>query len=295
MKDFVIYTVMVGEYDEIRQPLVVDERFDYILFTDHPDINKVGVWESRIIEMSYPNDLFKLSRRPKILPMPYLSEYKASLYLDANVQITTSHVYDRFMQLYTSDIEWGAIKHPYNTDCIYGEIVDILRANWVHDYEVINWYGILRKSGFPEHYGMYENNVIYRRHTKNVADVCQQWWETIEDGCRRDQFSLMYLLWKSNVVRAYLLDEYECPRTNSRNFRYYGHSKDRSIHVGFHEIVRNRCARVADPNRSGYPYLLDKLSKYHNPKVMLYLWEVFAIFVYGPQTIISMIKRKYKK
>lgn len=31
---FAVYTVMVGDYDYIRQPLVVDGRFDFLLFTD---------------------------------------------------------------------------------------------------------------------------------------------------------------------------------------------------------------------------------------------------------------------
>lgn len=286
---------MVGGYDEIRQPLVVDDRFDYVLFSDQHIGETIGVWQVRMIDMPFFGDLFKLSRMPKLLPMKVLGEYKASLYIDANIQIVTNHVYERFIQLYVNGIEWGAIKHPYKTDCIYGEIVDILRANWVHDYEVVNWYSILKKAGFPEHYGMYENNVIYRCHNKNVGEVCLQWWKTIEIGCRRDQFSLMFLLWKSNINKAYLLDEHECPRTNSKNFNYFGHSKDRSIHVSFHEKVRNRCARVADPKQNGYPYLLDKLSMYRNPLFMLYLWEIFAVFVYGPRAIINMIKRKCKR
>ena len=33
-KKCVIYTAMVGGYDEIMQPLVVDDRFDYILFSN---------------------------------------------------------------------------------------------------------------------------------------------------------------------------------------------------------------------------------------------------------------------
>ena len=40
MKDFVVYTVLTGGYDNILQPLVVDDRFDFILFSNDFDDKK---------------------------------------------------------------------------------------------------------------------------------------------------------------------------------------------------------------------------------------------------------------
>lgn len=34
MKKKVIYTVLVGGYDNLMQPQVIDDSFDYICFTD---------------------------------------------------------------------------------------------------------------------------------------------------------------------------------------------------------------------------------------------------------------------
>ena len=86
MKKFVIYTVQTGGYDNVQQPLVVDERFDYILFTDSADAKQKGVWQVRSIP--YQNaDLTRLSRYPKMHPNELLSDYAASLYIDANIQI----------------------------------------------------------------------------------------------------------------------------------------------------------------------------------------------------------------
>lgn len=34
MNKFVIYTAIIGNYDEILQPQVIDDRFDYVLFSN---------------------------------------------------------------------------------------------------------------------------------------------------------------------------------------------------------------------------------------------------------------------
>ena len=49
MNEFVIYTVRTGGYDDILQPKVVDNRFDYILFTDHTDASTIGIWQVKTI------------------------------------------------------------------------------------------------------------------------------------------------------------------------------------------------------------------------------------------------------
>lgn len=295
MKNYVIYTVLTGGYDNITQPLVVDDRFDYILFSDQHVGETIGVWQVMGIETEQNMNKFCLSRMPKILPHRFLKAYKASLYLDANVQIATDVVYKSFFDLYNDGIEWGGIKHPFGMDCTYREIGDIVRAPWVHDYDVVKWYQTLLNAGFPKHYGMYENNVIFRCHTSAVNDVCERWWNTIVNGCKRDQFSLMFLLWQTNIKRCYLLEEDECPRTNSVNFNYYEHNKNKGVSVGLLEHIRYRCARIADPEQLGYPYLFEVVCKYNHPILMMYVWELFAIIVYGPMVLIEIIKVRLGK
>ena len=52
-KKYVIYTAMVGGYDEIMQPMVVDDRFDYILFSNDIKEDRVGVWQ--VLPIAYSN------------------------------------------------------------------------------------------------------------------------------------------------------------------------------------------------------------------------------------------------
>ena len=41
----IIYTIITGNYDNIKQPLVVEEGVEYYLFTNNPEIKDAGVWK----------------------------------------------------------------------------------------------------------------------------------------------------------------------------------------------------------------------------------------------------------
>ena len=77
-KKYVIYTVIVAGYDTIKQPLVVDDRFDYVFFTDEVKETKIGVWQVRPISYRDENKM-RLSRYAKCLPTTVLPDYEASL------------------------------------------------------------------------------------------------------------------------------------------------------------------------------------------------------------------------
>lgn len=290
MSKYVIYSVIAGTYDNIQQPMYVDNRFDYVLFSDTISSKQLGVWQVRPIPDESKDNMRK-SRYAKCHPTKVLSEYESSLYLDANIQIAKSEIYQRYLDLSESSVEWAGIKHP-NQQCIYEEICAILSLQWIHDYDVVDWYAKLKKVGFPEDYGLYENSVIFRRHTKKVEEVGDIWWQTLENGIKRDQFSLMYSLWRVQPEMAYLLSEDECPRTNSTNFNYYPHNPHkRVVDLGLNEKIRNRCMRIAAPDvRIGYHKLFDNLSKFSHPLHMLYLWEIYAVLAFGPKLLVKYLR-----
>ena len=106
---FVIYIVIVGGYDTIYQPAILDNRFDYVLFAD-THIDNSGVWQVRQIPYVTDKNWLK-ARYPRINVEDVLSEYDASLYIDGNVQITSQFVYDRFIELFEQGVEWAGINH----------------------------------------------------------------------------------------------------------------------------------------------------------------------------------------
>lgn len=283
MKDFAIYTVIVGGYDQPKQPIVVDDRFDYILFTDDTTKKSIGVWQLRPIKIQEKN-LFQLSRYPKVLPTEVLPEYKASLYIDGTLQIADQWVYERFFELYSSKYEWAGIQHFFR-NCLYEEMHAIIGTmdKSVHDYDCIEWYTKLKREGFPSHYGLYENNVIFRKHSENISQIGITWWDTLKKQCKRDQFSLMYIFWKKEIPRSFFLPKNEDAK-HSKHFIYTLHQKPRTIitsqNMKFHEYLRFGVWGYTPWNKEWFGKILDHAYKIPFPKISLYLWEIYALFRY---------------
>lgn len=285
---FVVYTVITGGFDSVRQPEVIDPCFDYILFTDSVTSSKLGVWSVR--EIGYDcKDLRKKSRYPKIHPELLLSEYEASLYIDGNIVITSQYVYDRCVELAEEGVEWAGIKHQ--RDCVYDEMNAIIGLGWVHDYEVLDWYQFLRSEGFPEHEGLFENNIIFRLHSPTVGKIDDIWWWTIEKRkVKRDQFSLMYAIWKTpDVKKTFFLAENENAWHNAGHFDCGKHQPHkRVLEKSLWEKMRNRYVKMfywPGGWEIFYTHWFDKLLKHPSPKLAMHLWTAWIAVRYDRKTL----------
>lgn len=203
-KRFVIYTAIVGNYDEIKQPRVVDERFDYILFSNCLADNRIGVW--KICPIPYVNPVqTKVARWVKTHPEELLREYDVSLWIDSNILITEQFVYNRVIQLYNDGILVSTMKH-FQRNCAYEEMFEILRCGFEQESVILKWGHYLRKQGYPQNNGLCETGVFYRRHANdNVSRFDSLWWQCIEKYSRRDQCSVNYALWKMQMNWTFFL------------------------------------------------------------------------------------------
>ena len=82
MKRFAIYTACIGGYDEINQPAVIGDQFDYFLFTDQLDNNrqvddKDGVWKVVRIKVREGLSPILMARYIKTHPHELLPQYDA--------------------------------------------------------------------------------------------------------------------------------------------------------------------------------------------------------------------------
>lgn len=197
-RKFVIYTAVVGHYDEIKQPQVVDERFDYILFSNDIKEKCIGVWQIRSIPYFNPIQT-KIARWVKTHPEELLPEYEASLWIDANIQIISGDFYDRVRSLYTEKTLISTVTHP-KLNCVYQEMLVMICARYEKESVVIDWGKILRKENYPKNNGLVETGLLYRCHSNNIViDFDRLWWACINEYSRRDQLSFNYALWKKNI------------------------------------------------------------------------------------------------
>ena len=101
LHNYVIYTVITGDYDTIKQPQVITPGADYFLFTNNHEIKDAGAWkvvyldedeiDGYIPEVADDNVRIRnirLSRKVKMLAHKYLPEgCDMSIYLDADMLI----------------------------------------------------------------------------------------------------------------------------------------------------------------------------------------------------------------
>lgn len=212
MKKKVIYTAVVGNYDEIKQPLAVDERFDYVLFSNDINEKRIGVWQVKPIPYHNPIQT-KIARWVKTHPEELLSDYPCSLWMDANMRIVSSDIYDRCMELFHNSIPIASVTHP-DRDCIYDEAVCCMSIQIETELVAIPWLHKIHHEGYPYNNGLTETNILFRLH-RDSARFDQLWWQCIEKYSRRDQLSFDYVLWKTGMSRALILPEGTSARNSS--------------------------------------------------------------------------------
>lgn len=221
MKKYVIYSALVGTYDDVPQPAVSDDRFDFILFTNSIEAERVGAWQIRPIVYENP-DSTRIARYVKTHPEILLSEYDVSIWMDMNVLIKTGYIYERALQLVSEGVVVSSMKHP-GWDCIYEEAFEVMHMRVERESVVLGWCPRLVKEGYPRHNGLCETNVLLRQHRKpEVADFDAFWWECISNHSRRDQLSFNYALWKKNILCHYMMGESACAK-NSVHFEVIKH------------------------------------------------------------------------
>lgn len=213
----VIYTSVTGQYDALPQPLSIRSDYDYICVTDHMDKPMEGIWRC----MKNPNDNADLKRRSvwaRLHPHLLFKDYDYSLYIDGNVQIKDKEFYDYVEQAIEQDVLIAQVPHP-TRDCIYWELEQCLNIRKVTPWQYICHRRRYTQSGLPKHWGLYENNVILRKHNDaQVIRISEEWWKEYNLISNRDQLSLMLVYWREQFKPQLLLGEGQ----NTRNSKLIG-------------------------------------------------------------------------
>jgi len=200
----VIYTCITGNYDDLPLYGFINKDFDYVCFTDNMKLlqfKNFAFWEIRPL---YYNKLdnTRNNRWHKTHPHILFPEYEESIYIDANINILSPYIFRCIDELKKSTILIP--RHPLY-DCIYNEIVRVLNIIVKEGREnkavVLKMKQLLDDCKFPRHYGLNENNFIYRKHNDpQVIKIMDEWWYFIENYSKRDQLSLSYVLWKNKII-----------------------------------------------------------------------------------------------
>lgn len=219
MSNLAIYTVITGNYDTIKQPLVITPEADYYLFTNNHGIKDAGVWRVMYLDedeltaerpgleikndsIAYDNDHNNnvlLSRKVKMLAHKYLpSEYEWSIYLDADMLIKKD--LRDLSDLLNDNVLMAAFRHSYCTS-VRAEIEDLTNRAVVDKAVVENQWQRYLEWGFRDDIGVTENGILIRRHNHpKVVELMELWWQEYLQGSLRDQVSLMPCVFKCGFM-----------------------------------------------------------------------------------------------
>ena len=223
----VIYTAIVGQYEQIIQPIVIHLDFDYVLFTDI-DIKEeyVGVWQIRKIPY-HNSDNTRVARWVKTHPEQLLGNYTDSIWIDANLQILSEDFYDYVYKHIKSNVLVSSMWHNQR-NCIYDEMAAVAYYELEKEYVIIDWLRFLLKEQYPQHNGLFETGVLFRNHSSDiVAKMDNLWWSCIDNYSRRDQLSFNYVLWKYNIECPYFISDTENVR-NTTCIKYNAHNNPKT-------------------------------------------------------------------
>lgn len=208
-KNKVVYTCILGGYDEVLAHTYVDADWDYILFTDNENLIKEGFifhWQVRR-HCFNERDATRNSRYEKINPHIVFPKYEYSLYVDGNLCIENGKVFQRINELIQSKNILSIPLHP-ERKCIYEEAKIIIKDCIDYKNIVNNQMNLLKKEQYPKNNGLYENCLLFRQHNKKRLQNAQDlWWKMLLKYSKRDQLSALYSFWKYNIKPIAFFEE----------------------------------------------------------------------------------------
>ncbi len=216
----VVYTAVVGDYDDLLPPPQShesDAAISYVCLTDRTD-GPVPGWTYRELPRA---ELSAQSRNrwAKFHPHLLFPDHNASIYIDGNIEVVHDPMPLAIELLPQSSI--GLYDHPVRT-CPFEEASECARIGF-------DWSPVIREQmqryaldGFPRDHGLFEGNIIVRAHHDTpVIRAMERWWDEWDKGVKRDQLSLMYVLWKEGLAPL-SLGKHDA-RFINRYFRHRGH------------------------------------------------------------------------
>ena len=194
-----------------------------------------------ISELEYESDDNQiLSRYPKINPHKVLPEYEYSLWIDGNIMLSHEFIFEILHNKINTNVLYSGVAH-WGRDCIYEEAKAIAYAGKETTGRILNTVKFLVKNGHPRNYGLYENNVIFRKHNHpQIIHLDSDWWEMFLNLSHRDQMTLVYCLRKHQVPFDLLLPS----KSNARNhfaFIIYKHHLPRQSNSWMITLYKKIC------------------------------------------------------
>jgi hypothetical protein len=171
----IIYTANINGYDK-----------DYSI-----NITNFPLYRISVNNSSNPR---LLAREIKIKPYEFLPDHDYSIWIDSNFEMINPS-FDFNYDIVT----W---KHP-ERDCIYEEGLACIRLKKDIPEKIFSLLNRYRQENYPEHNGLLASGFLIRKNSAEVRNLCEDWWNEVNNNSIRDQLSFNYIASKHNLNILY--------------------------------------------------------------------------------------------
>lgn len=238
-----VYTCITGGYDTLTVPEVIDPRIDYFCFVDD-SITPVAPWQARAIDLPHL-DAKDQNRFIKMHPQHYFPDYDLTLYIDGNIQMC-GDIYDLVCQAASAPADMHAYAHPFR-HCVYAEAAACAHYSHAWIWTIARQMRQYSAAGYPLDNGLFEANVLIRRHTPALSALMEGWWHEYQRGSKRDQLSLPVIAWRLHIPIATLGPS--DARFAQRYFRLLSRPKRVQLHLIIKKHVNRTLAALLGYDR----------------------------------------------
>lgn len=195
MADICVYTCITGGRDFAKADHKTSNGVDYRLYHDD--------WVGKIPRFYQPHEAPEMptprmsARCVKALSHEYSGDSEYSIWLDGSLTllVPAADIIDRYL----ADHDMAAFIHPA-THTLKKEKEGVLGANLDRRFVVEGQYRTYIEDGFPARRLINATGMIVRRHTKQVREFNELWWDHIRTMSIRDQMSFNYAAWKTDLL-----------------------------------------------------------------------------------------------
>jgi hypothetical protein len=191
----VVYTAIAADYDRLRPVRVQSPGVDYVCFTE-PGKPAAAGWIARSLpRLDLPPQ--SENRYAKFHPHLLFPDHDASIYIDGNIEIVGDMA--RLARIALQRARIALYDHPVRTST-FEEAIECALVGFDLTSAIRRQIRRYFADGFAFEGGLLEGNVIVRaHHDPSVVRAMTRWWSEWQVGVKRDQLSLMYVLWKEQL------------------------------------------------------------------------------------------------
>lgn len=182
------------EKPRINNPL---EGWDYFLFSNIDEITNEEAYNGwKVIKKDLiDNNPLYTAKYYKWLIHKELPQYDTAVYVDSYMEPNANKPWS------TLDKKNINLKPHKKRNCVYKEFKYIVRFARDTQENMNKIKNFLKEEGFPEDFGLWENNVFLRPLKNNkVNKICEELYDLMKIYSYRDQTLLSYILWKNNYL-----------------------------------------------------------------------------------------------